>query len=157
MGSYLAFSNFEDATKLSIDAFIRSKRKGKSQRSGNAAVTFGDIAVVPDSAHRFRVRQIAQGGYRACLEYMDRSFFNRPFNVLFTSHTTRDLARQCSNLANLSIGQDANGLLSRGDVARRHSSRRGHTVADANVLGGDYGAQNVSTAIDFINIGIAFP
>src|SRR5215471_4088668 len=135
MGSDLAFRNFQDATKLSIDVFIRSESKGKSQRSGNAAETLGDIAVVPDASHRVRVRQIAQCRDRARLEYLDRSVFNGPFDILFKTHATRDLPRQRSNIASLSIGQDANGLLSRADVWGRQSSRHSRIAAEANVLG----------------------
>src|SRR5262249_16777803 len=105
VGSQLSFRYSQNATKLPIDLLVNSAGEGKRQWRGDAVITLGDIAVVPEIVNAFRIGHLSQGCDRPRLQQVQFALFHRPFDVLGPAKPASRLPYQVRHGPNLLIIQ----------------------------------------------------
>ena len=90
--------------ELAIDRRIDLTRKRKRERRGDTAVTFDDVAVVPNDGRRVLVLVRAQRGNRPRLKEHE-PVADRPLDVLRTAEQSFRGGRQRRHLLNLLVGE----------------------------------------------------
>src|SRR5437667_9116195 len=131
VGCYLAFGNFQHSTKLAVNSLIGGEGKRESEWSGNAAVAFRDVAVVPDIAGAIRVRKLVQRANRAGLKHIKISALNCPFDVLRASQAARDLASHCRDSIRLLVVKHTTivfGKIANSSLVARNVSAAVHLI-----------------------------
>ena len=77
------FGDVEEFAEFAIDVFVDAGDEGVGEWTGDAAVGFGDVAIVPYGEFVVRVREFGEGGDGAALEEPELLVLvEGPFDVL---------------------------------------------------------------------------